>query len=125
MVISGLASRLGLGGLIGISGGWLLSFVLKQARSLSEDLKNLTVLATLWGFFGLSQALISESGLMTAVAMGLMVRSAALPEERLLRRFKNQLSVLAVSVLFILLSADLSIAGVFALGWPGLLAVLA
>ena len=124
MVISGLASRLGLGSLIGISGGWLLSFVLKQARFLSEDLKNLTVLATLWGFFGLSQALISESGLMTAVAMGVMVRSAALPEERLLRRFKNQLSVLAVSVLFILLSADLSIAGVFALGWPGLLAVL-
>jgi NhaP-type Na+/H+ or K+/H+ antiporter len=124
MVVTGLTSRLGLGGLIGVSGGWLLSFVLKQARFLSEDLKNLTVLATLWGFFGLSQALISESGLMTAVAMGVMVRSAALPEERLLRRFKNQLSVLAVSVLFILLSADLSIAGVFALGWPGLLAVL-
>ncbi len=124
MVIGGLASRLGLGSLIGISGGWLLSFVLKQARFLSEDLKNLTVLATLWGFFGLSQVIISESGLMTAVVMGVMVRSAALPEERLLRRFKNQLSVLAVSVLFILLSADLSIAGVFALGWPGLLAVL-
>jgi NhaP-type Na+/H+ or K+/H+ antiporter len=124
MVMGGLASRLGLGGLIGLMGGGLLSFVLRKARFLSEDLKNLVVLASLWGFFGLSQALISESGLMTAVVMGVMVRSAALPEERLLRRFKNQLSVLAVSVLFILLSADLSVAGVFALGWPGLLAVL-
>ncbi|HEY9823833.1 MAG TPA: NAD-binding protein, partial [Stenomitos sp.] len=58
------------------------------------------------------------------VAMGIVLQAAELPEERLLRRFKNHLSVLAVSVLFILLSADLSIAGILGLGWPGLLAVL-
>lgn len=124
MVAQDLASRLGLGGLIGLGGGWLLGVVLKQARFLSEDLKNLTVLASVWGCFGLAQALISESGLMSAVAMGIVLQAAELPEERLLRRFKNHLSVLAVSVLFILLSADLSIAGILALGWPGLLAVL-
>jgi NhaP-type Na+/H+ or K+/H+ antiporter len=116
---------LSLGGLIGAAGGWFLGFILKHARFLSDDLKNLTVLAGLWGLFGLSQALISESGLMTAVTLGIMLRAAELPEERLLRRFKNQLSILSVSVLFILLSADLSIAGVFALGWQGLFAVLA
>jgi len=125
IVLSGLVSRLSLGGLIGAAGGWFLGFVLKYARFLSDDLKNLTVLAGLWGLFGLSQALISESGLMTAVTLGIMLRAAELPEERLLRRFKNQLSILSVSVLFILLSADLSIAGVFALGWQGLFAVLA
>jgi NhaP-type Na+/H+ or K+/H+ antiporter len=125
IVLSGLVSRMSLGTLIGVVGGWLLGLFLKQARFLSDDLKNLTVLAGLWGLFGLSQVLISESGLMTAVALGIMLRAAELPEERLLRRFKNQLSVLAVSVLFILLSADLSIAGVFALGWQGLFAVLA
>jgi NhaP-type Na+/H+ or K+/H+ antiporter len=124
VVLGGLVSRLGLGALIGGVGGWLLSLIIKKARFLSDDIKNLTVLAVLWGLFGLSQALVSESGLMTAVALGIMLRAAGLPEERLLRRFKNQLSVLAVSVLFILLSADLSIAGLFALGWPGLLAVL-
>jgi NhaP-type Na+/H+ or K+/H+ antiporter len=125
IVLSGLISRLSLGGLIGAAGGWFLGVVLKHARFLSDDLKNLTVLAGLWGLFGLSQALISESGLMTAVTLGIMLRAAELPEERLLRRFKNQLSILSVSVLFILLSADLSIAGVFALGWQGLFAVLA
>jgi NhaP-type Na+/H+ or K+/H+ antiporter len=124
VIVGGLVSRLGLGGLIGSVGGWLLSLIIKKARFLSDDIKNLTVLAVLWGLFGLSQALVSESGLMTAVALGIMLRAAGLPEERLLRRFKNQLSVLAVSVLFILLSADLSIAGLLALGWPGLLAVL-
>lgn len=92
---------------------------------MSEDLKNLSVLAGLWGLFGLSQALISESGLMTAVAAGIMLKIADLPEERLLLRFKNQLSLLAISVLFILLSADLSIASMFALGWGGILTVVA
>jgi Trk K+ transport system NAD-binding subunit len=41
-----------------------------------------------------------------------------------LRRFKGQLTILGVSVLFILLSADLSIASIFALGWGSLFTVL-
>ncbi len=58
------------------------------------------------------------------VVSGLVVVAAALPEERLLRRFKGQLTLLAVSVLFILLAADLSIASLFALGWGSVLTVL-
>jgi NhaP-type Na+/H+ or K+/H+ antiporter len=123
-IISGLALRLGIGGAIGIGGGWLLGLLLKRAEFLSEDLKNLSVLAGLWGLFGLAQTLQNESGLMTAVTAGIMLRVASVPEERLLRRFKNQLSILAISVLFILLSADLSVASVFALGPGGLLTVI-
>ena len=123
-IISGLAIRLGAGSIIGGVGGWLLGLLLKKARFLSDDLKNLSVLAGIWGLYGLSQVLISESGLMTAVAAGITLRLASIPEERLLRRFKNQLSILAISVLFILLSADLSIASMFALGWGGVLTVL-
>ncbi|MGK7887977.1 MAG: cation:proton antiporter, partial [Leptolyngbyaceae cyanobacterium] len=66
--------------------------------------------------YGLSQAVQSESGLMTMVMAGLVLRASSVPEERLLRRFKGQLTILAVSVLFILLSADLSIASIVALG---------
>lgn len=124
-VLNGLVLRLGIGGAIGIGGGWLLGLILKQARFLSEDLKNLVVLAGVWGLFGLSQVLRNESGLMTAVAAGVMLRAASIPEERLLRRFKGQLSTLAVSVLFILLAADLSLASIAALGWGGPLTVLA
>lgn len=123
-VVGEILSRLLLGGIIGISGGWLMSLFLKYAKFLSEDLKNLSVLAALWGLFGLSQFLISESGLMCAVAMGMVLCNASLPTERLLRRFKNQLSVLSISVLFILLSADLSLASLWALGWGGLFTVL-
>ncbi|MBL1178321.1 cation:proton antiporter [Pantanalinema sp. GBBB05] len=124
-VISGLMLRLGIGGGIGVLGGWLLGWLLKRAQFLSDDLKTLVVLAGLWGWFGLAQTIVSESGLMATVAAGIVLRASSLPEERLLKRFKGQLSILAVSVLFILLAADLSIAGVAALGWGGVLAVLA
>ncbi|HAG82294.1 MAG TPA: sodium:proton antiporter, partial [Cyanobacteria bacterium UBA12227] len=63
--------------------------------------------------------------LMATVVAGIVVGASSLPEERLLRRFKGQLTVLGVSVLFVLLSADLSIASVVALGWGSVFTVLA
>ncbi len=123
--VGGLFLRLGIGGLIGAVGGGLIGLFLKRAKFLSEELKNLVVLAGAWGLFGLAQYIRSESGLMTAVIAGLVVGSAAVPGERMLRRFKGQLTVLSISVLFILLAADLSIASVFALEWGGLFTVLA
>ena len=123
-IISGLVLRLGIGALVGALGGWLLGWFLKQADRLSDELKNLVVLAAVWGLFGLSQSLRSESGLMATVVAGIVVKASSIPEERLLKRFKGQLTVLCVSVLFVLLAADLSIASVIALGWGSVAAVL-
>ena len=123
--IIGLSLRLGIGGIIGGVGGWLLGLFIKRANFISEDLKNLVVLAGMWGLFGLAQMIRSESGLMATVVAGIVVGASSLPEERLLRRFKGQLTVLGVSVLFVLLSADLSIASVVALGWGSVFTVLA
>ncbi|WP_319421057.1 cation:proton antiporter [Pleurocapsa sp. FMAR1] len=122
-IMSGLVLRLGIGAVVGGLGGWLLGLFLKKANSLSEELKNLVVLAAVWGLFVLSQSLGSESGLMATVVTGIVVKASAIPEERLLKRFKGQLTILCVSVLFILLAADLSIDSVFALGWGSVLSV--
>jgi len=123
-IINGLIIRIGIGGGIGAVGGWLMGFILKRLNSLSDDLKNLLALAGVWGLFGLAQTIRSEAGLMTTVVAGIVLRASSLPEERLLRRFKGNLTTLAVSVLFILLAADLSIASVFVLGWGSLFTVL-
>jgi len=116
LIITGLTVRLGIGAVIGGLGGVLLGIFLKNTRFLSEELRNLLVLASLWGLYGLAQEIQGESGLMAAVVAGIVLRSLSIPDERLLRRFKGQLTILAVSVLFILLAADLSIASIFALG---------
>lgn len=122
-VIGGLFLRLGIGALIGAIGGWLLGSMLERATALSDDLKNLVVLAGVWGLYSLAQLIRSESGLMAAVVAGIILATFSLPEVRVLRRFKGQLTILAVSVLFVLLSADLSIASIFALGRGSLITV--
>lgn len=122
--IVGLVMRLAIGGAIGGAGGYLMSLIFKRANFLSFELKNLVVLAVLWGLFTLAQTIRSESGVMTTVVAGAVFANSSVPEERLLRSFKGQLTILSVSVLFILLAADLSIASVFALGWGSLLTVL-
>ncbi|WP_414565364.1 MULTISPECIES: cation:proton antiporter [unclassified Anabaena] len=122
--IVGLLMRLGIGGAIGAAGGYLMSLIFKRANFLSSELKNLVVLAILWGLFSLAQTIRSESGVMTTVIAGAVFANSSVPEERLLRSFKGQLTILSVSVLFILLAADLSIASVFALGWGSLFTVL-
>ncbi|MGB6296953.1 MAG: cation:proton antiporter [Rivularia sp. (in: cyanobacteria)] len=123
--ITGLFVRLGIGALIGGVGGWLLALFFKRANILSFELKNLVVLASVWGLFTLAQMIRSESGLMTTVVAGAVFANSSVPEERLLRHFKGQLTILCISVLFVLLAADLSIASVFALGWGSLFTVLA
>ncbi|WP_199248647.1 sodium:proton antiporter [[Phormidium] sp. ETS-05] len=124
-LLAGLTIRLGLGSAIGAAGGWFLGWFLKRANFLSEDLKNLVVLAGLWGLYGLAQAIRSESGLMATVVAGLVLGASGVPEVRLLRRFKGQLTIMAISVLFILLAADLSLASIVALGWGSVFTVLA
>lgn len=124
-IFSGLLLRFAIGAIIGGLSGGLLGFILKNTPFLSEDLRNLVVLAGVWGLFGLAQLSRSESGLMATVVAGIVLRASSIPDERLLRRFKGQLTVLCVSVLFILLAADLSIDSIFALGWGSVLTVLA
>ncbi|GAX34264.1 cation:proton antiporter [Nodularia sp. NIES-3585] len=122
--IVGLLMRLGIGAAIGGAGGYLMSLIFKRANFLSPELKNLVVLAILWGLFTVAQTIRSESGVMTTVIAGAVFANSSVPEERLLRSFKGQLTILSVSVLFILLAADLSIASVFALGWGSVFTVL-
>ena len=122
--IIGLLMRLGIGAAIGAAGGYLMSLIFKRANFLSLELKNLVVLAVLWSLFTLAQTIRSESGVMTTVVAGLVFANSSVPEERMLRRFKGQLTILSISVLFILLAADLSIASMFALGWGSLFTVL-
>ncbi|MGB3402442.1 MAG: cation:proton antiporter [Microcoleaceae cyanobacterium] len=119
-----LIIRLGTGLIVGVLGGVLLGWSLKSASFLSEDLKNLVALAAVWGLYDISEVVISESGLMTAVVTGIVVRFVGLPEMRQLLRFKSQLTMLSVSVLFILLAADLSLQSIVALGWGSLLTVI-
>jgi NhaP-type Na+/H+ or K+/H+ antiporter len=123
-VVSDLGLRLGIGGMLGAIAGWLLGKFLQRATFLAEDTKSAVVVAAVLGLFGIAQEIQSESGLTAVVLMGIVLRASEIPNSRALLKFKSQLVALIVSVLFILLSANLSIPSIFALGWGGVQTVL-
>ncbi|CAN5883704.1 sodium:proton antiporter [soil metagenome] len=116
--------RMGLGAAIGLVGGWVLGRILRRGRLLADELGNLVVLAWVLGLFAISENLAGESGLAAVVIAGMTVRREAIPRQHQLRRFKGELSVLLISILFILLSAHLPLSTIAAVGWPGVLTVL-
>ena len=117
-------TRMAIGAAIGMAGGWMLGRVLRMRRLIGDGLKNLVVLASLLVLFTLSDWLAAESGLAAVVIAGMTVRRESIPQEHQLRRFKSELSVLFISILFILLSAHLPLRTLVALGWSGVWTVL-
>jgi Trk K+ transport system NAD-binding subunit len=101
----------------------VLSALLRRPGLVPGDLANLVSLAAVWTAFGIAEWLQSEAGIMSAVAMGLAMQRGVVPEEQRLRRFKEQLTVLGISLLFVLLAADLPLGVVVAEGWRGFLTV--
>lgn len=126
-VLRGLAhflTRMAIGAAIGLAGGWMLGRILRVRRLIGDELKNLVVLASVLALFALADGLAAESGLAAVVIAGMTVRRESIPREHLLRRFKSELSVLFISILFILLSAHLPLRSLAALGWSGFWTVL-
>lgn len=117
--------RLIVGGVVGVAGGFVLSRVLKRRGLAPPELVNLVALGGVWGVFAIAEWIQTESGIMAAVAMGLTMQRGAVPEERRLRQFKEQLTVLGISLLFVLLSANLPVSVLREEGARGVLTVAA
>jgi NhaP-type Na+/H+ or K+/H+ antiporter len=123
--IWGYAGRLIVGAAVGAAAAIVLSWLLKRRGAIPDELSNLVSLAFVWGAYAVAELLQGESGIMAVVAMGLTMQHGAVPEERRLRQFKEQLTVLGISLLFVLLSANLPLSVVRAEGVRGLLTVAA
>jgi NhaP-type Na+/H+ or K+/H+ antiporter len=117
--------RLGMGIVIGVIGGYVIGKIVMKFSLVMEDFVDLFVLASALGIYALSEAVIPESGLMAAVASGAILGNMDIPEEEPLKKFKGKLSILVISVLFVLLAANLEIRHVVSLGWGGVIVVLA
>ncbi|MDT0642711.1 sodium:proton antiporter [Zunongwangia sp. F363] len=72
-------------------------------------LMNVFTLAAVLGVFVLSDQFAHESGLLAVVVMGMVMGNMNLPNLKELLYFKESLSVLLISILFILLAANMNI----------------
>jgi NhaP-type Na+/H+ or K+/H+ antiporter len=92
----------------GISGGYALYYAIKK-RFIPHYLLNVVSLSVVLLIFVESDVFAHESGLLAVVVMGMFLGNSDLPSLKELLYFKESLSVLLISILFILLAANISI----------------
>lgn len=84
-----------------------LAFGIKK-NVIPHYLLNVVTLAAVLGVFVLSDNFAHESGLLAVVVMGMVMGNINLPNLKELLYFKESLSVLLISILFILLAANMN-----------------
>jgi NhaP-type Na+/H+ or K+/H+ antiporter len=114
-----LGSMLTLGLGLGGSAGYLIGQILRR-NLLPHYLRNTAVLTLMLGCFVGSNLLQEESGLLTVTVMGIWLANMRGVDIAEILEFKETLTVLLISALFILLAARLDSHAMLDLGWGGI-----
>lgn len=111
--------------IIGISIGFTFAYGLFYGiknRLIPHYLLNVATLASVLFVFVLSDFFAHESGLLSVVIMGMVLGNKKAKELKDILYFKESISVLLISILFILLSANINISDLFLLyNWESLI----
>lgn len=97
-----------IGGAFGFSGAYLLYLFIKR-NWIPHYLMNVVSLSFVLGVFVLSDVFAKESGLLSVVVMGMVLGNINLPNLKDILYFKESLSLLLISILFILLAANINV----------------
>ena len=106
--LKGLGKIILFGFTIGFTFAHALGFAIKK-NLIAKFLINIFTLATVLAVFVISDELADESGLIAVVVMGMVIGNMDLPNLKEMSHFKESLSILLVSILFILLAANITI----------------
>jgi NhaP-type Na+/H+ or K+/H+ antiporter len=116
MVLAGVA--------IGAGAGYLVGLALRR-NWLPEFLHNFTVLGVVFSVYVLSNSVEHETGLLAVTMMGLWLANMPGVHTDDILDFKESLSILFISGLFIILAARIDFATFEQLGWAALSVFLA
>jgi len=111
------------GGVFGCLSGYLLGIVLRR-QLLPSYLHNLATVALVLMVFAGSNALQHESGLLSVTLMGIWLANMRNVNVEEILSFKENLSTLLISGLFILLAARIDLNQLAELGWSALMLLL-
>jgi len=108
------------GVVLGLAGGRLLAWCLTSSWVRDFEVRTILTLTGAWGMFILADSISSQAGLLTMLMMGATIQRMEIPDIQRLKHFKGSLSMLLISVLFVLLAAQINLSVMQAYLWPGL-----
>jgi len=111
-----LGMALAAAGSLGGLGGWLTGWVFRRGW-VPEHLKPPILMVLVLVVYWLSNILQHESGLLSVTVMGLVIGNMHLVEREVLQHFKENLSVILLSMLFIVIPSQLELEHFGLLDW--------
>lgn len=105
-VVGDIIAATAVAALLGVALGFAITWLFPRGY-VPEYLKAPVLLITVIGGFVLADLVMHETGLVTVTLMGVVMANRPVHSSRALRRFKEDLSVLLISAVFIILSATL------------------
>lgn len=115
-----LASVVATGVVGGVVGGYMLAFLLRRYL-IPHYLHQVFSLTLVLVIFSLSNMIAHESGLLAVTLMGMILANMEDVDTEEILLFKENLSLLFISILFIILSARLDLSALFGMGWSALI----
>jgi len=115
-VATGLGSAIAVAALLGGLGGWFTGWLYRRGAvppHLKAPLLMVLVLAAYWA----SNLIQHEAGLLTVTVMGVVIGNMQLVEREPLRQFKENLTIVLLSVLFIVIPSQLKFSQLELLNW--------
>ena len=117
------AKTISVGVIMGALSGYLMGIVLRNSW-IPHYLVNTAVLTLMLGAFEGSNMIAHESGLLTVTIMGIWLANMKRVEVDDILEFKETLSVLLISGLFILLASRIELSAMLNLGWGSVVVLL-
>lgn len=114
--LRGLGAALAVALLLGGCGGWIIGWLYRRGAApehLKAPLLTVLVLVVFW----LSNQVQHEAGLLSVTLMGLVLGNMHLAERETLQRFKEHLTVVLLSVLFIVIPSQLDASQLALMDW--------
>lgn len=121
LVAQEILLKLVIGFFVGLGGGRLLAMLLSSDWARDVEVRTIIVLSSVWGVFLLSDSISSQAGLLAVLMMGATLQRMEIHDIQRLKHFKGSLSMLLISVLFVLLAANMNLAVLIDYLYPGLL----
>jgi NhaP-type Na+/H+ or K+/H+ antiporter len=116
----GLIASLAVGTVVAVGGGYAAGSLIEWAFTrgyVPEYLKAPVLLATVIAAHALTNMLLEEAGLLTVTVMGIRLANSRIASLAEMRRFKETVTILLVSGLFLLLTAALDMEAIRSLDW--------
>ena len=112
------------GTITGVSVAYLIYLIAEKFHLLPIKFSRLVILGAALVAYTIAELFAHESGVLASAIAGIVIGSLHIPHKEQVEEFKGDLASIAISAVFILLAASLSLNDLYGLGFSGIALVL-